>query len=120
MVSGILEPWALVASTARTSNAFLLPFLFFPSCIDEREFTFQILYSSISLPIHSSPQNTRALECHHFPWWQNYRLTRLEISASTSMLLFHRKFPEPADENIFTVLQGLFYQLEKSVDYLGR
>jgi hypothetical protein len=31
----------------------------------------------------------------------------------------HRKSPEPAAENVFTVLQGLFYQLEKGVDDLG-
>ncbi len=36
------------------------------------------------------------------------------------MLLFHTEFPEPADENIFAVLQGLLNQLKKGVDYLGR
>jgi hypothetical protein len=33
---------------------------------------------------------------------------------------FHPKFPEPANEHIFAILQGLFYRLEEGVDYPGR
>jgi len=36
------------------------------------------------------------------------------------MLFSYRKFPESADENIFTVLERSFHQLEKGVDDLGR
>jgi hypothetical protein len=42
------------------------------------------------------------------------------IPPYTLLLFFHCKLPESADENVFTVLQGLFYQLEQGVDDLGR
>jgi hypothetical protein len=76
--------------------------------------------ASIILPIHSGPQYAGALESYHFPGWQSHRFPSYGIPPYTLLLLSHGKFPKSADENVFAVLQGLFYQLEKGVDDLGR
>ncbi len=79
----------------------------------------ELLYPSVILPIHCRPQNAGALGSNYLPWRQHSRLSRLRISTCASMLFFYRKFSKSADENIFTILQGLFNQLEKGLDYLG-
>jgi hypothetical protein len=43
----------------------------------------------------------------------------LGFPAYVRLLFFHRKSPEPADENIFAVLQGLPDQLKTGVDDPG-
>jgi len=76
-------------------------------------------FSSLTLPIHFRLQNSCAPECHHLSAWQLHRLPGLRIPNGTRPFLFHRKFPEPADENIFAILKGLFHQLEEGVNDLG-
>ena len=36
---------------------------------------------SVTPPIHRTPQNNRALECHCFPRRQHHRLSRLGVPA---------------------------------------
>ena len=47
-----------------------------------------ILHSSVTLPIHSLPQNAGALECHHFPRWQRNGFSRLGIPDTIRMCEF--------------------------------
>ena len=70
--------------------------------------------------IHHSPQNAGAFKCHHFPGWQCNRFSSLEVPRFTLLLFSENKFAKSADENVFTVLQGLLNQLEEGLDYLGR
>src|SRR5208283_2716572 len=46
-------------------------------------------HSSAPLPICTGPQNSRALECHHFSGRQSHGLARLRVSTVTLMLLFY-------------------------------
>ena len=69
----------------------------------------------LPLPVHFIPQNPRTLKRYHFPWFQHQKLTCLRVPPSPFPFFFHIEFAEPADKNILTIHQGIFYDLQQLI-----
>jgi hypothetical protein len=70
--------------------------------------------------VDSLPENTGALEGNHFAGRENNGVAGLGIAAAALVFFFYAEFAEPAYQDVFSLFEGVFYDLEKGLDNLGR
>jgi hypothetical protein len=69
--------------------------------------------------VDSLPEDTGALEGNHFAGGENNGIAGLGIAATALVFFFYAEFAEPAYQDVFTFLKGVFYYFEEGLDNLG-
>jgi hypothetical protein len=72
-----------------------------------------------TIAVEFLPEQMRASERYHSPAGQQHVLAGRRIASPALFLHLDTKLSEPAEENIFAILQLVLHQLQKKLQELG-